>query len=165
MLRVLGLALPLLLAGCLPLARFVPATGIGKPAPEIRLVDVRTNETVSLADYRGKTVLLNVWATWCTPCRREMPALDALQRERPDDLAVLFVSDEALELIHAWMADVPGEGRHLRADTDAWRGPYAGAAAQRPVSFLIDADGLLRERIVGAETEQGFRQRLNGLGV
>ncbi|MEL6616991.1 MAG: TlpA disulfide reductase family protein, partial [Bacteroidota bacterium] len=118
-----------------------------------------------LADYRGKTVLLNVWATWCGPCRREMPALDAVQRERPDDLAVLFVSDEALELIHAWRADVPGEGRHLRADSDTWRGPYAAASAQRPVSFLIDAEGLLRERIVGAETAAGFRQRLRSHGI
>ena len=49
-----------------------------KAMPELRFVDER-GRSHSLADFRGKVVLLNVWATWCEPCRQEMPALDRLQ--------------------------------------------------------------------------------------
>lgn len=50
-----------------------------RPAPELHFQDV-ANRRLTLADLRGKVVLLNIWATWCLPCRREMPALDRLQQ-------------------------------------------------------------------------------------
>jgi thiol-disulfide isomerase/thioredoxin len=50
-----------------------------KPVPDLKFVD-RTGAPRSLADFRGRFVLLNVWATWCTPCREEMPSLDRLQQ-------------------------------------------------------------------------------------
>jgi len=50
-----------------------------RPLPDIRFVDA-VNQPVSLADFRGKTILLNIWATWCAPCREEMPSLDRLEK-------------------------------------------------------------------------------------
>lgn len=155
--------LALLVAGCSALAGQLPATGIGEAAPEMALVDVQTGEAVSLREYRGRVVLLNVWATWCGPCRAEMPALDSLQRERPDRLAVLYVTEEPAELVRAWRADLPGEGRHLLTSTEAFRGPYAAARGARPVTFLIDEGGNLRERIIGAQTAETFRDRVDAL--
>lgn len=156
-----------LLSGCSSLTRAVagrlPAMGLGEPAPALAMVDVRTGEAVDLAAYRGRAVLLNAWATWCGPCRAEMPALDSLQRERPDALAVMFVSDEAPELIRAYLADRPTEGVYAHAPLDAFIGPYAAVQGARPVTFVIDAEGILRERMIGAQTTDTFRQRLDVL--
>lgn len=155
------------LAGCAPLASTVagrlPATGLGEPAPPLALTDVRTGEPVDLAAFEGRAVLLNAWATWCAPCRAEMPALDSLQRERPDRLTVVFVSDEPPELLRAWLADRPTAGVYAHAPLEDFMGPYAAVRGARPVSFVIDASGVLRERIVGAETAGVFRQRLDAL--
>jgi thiol-disulfide isomerase/thioredoxin len=67
-----------------PLARGeVAAVNVAKAplkVPDVTFTDA-SGKAVTLADFRGRTVLLNLWATWCVPCRREMPALDALQSE------------------------------------------------------------------------------------
>jgi len=92
-----------------------------------------------------------------------MPALDAIQSASPDRVVVLFASSESPEVIRAWMADRTAEGRHLYVVPEALRGPYALAESMRPVTFLIDADGILRDRVVGAQTEDVFRQRVDDL--
>jgi len=63
------------------------------PAPQLSLTDLDGNST-SLADYRGKVVLVNLWATWCPPCKEEMPALETFYRKHAGDgFAVLAVND------------------------------------------------------------------------
>src|SRR5438034_2992688 len=54
--------------------------GVGSAAPGFRATDLRTGRPTTLADYRGKVVLLNVWATWCEPCRVEMPSMERIYR-------------------------------------------------------------------------------------
>ena len=70
---------------------------VGSRAPEFRAVNLRTGRPASLADYRGKVVLVNIWATWCQPCRIEMPSMERLHRKLGgNDFAVVAVSvDEA----------------------------------------------------------------------
>ncbi|WP_245837493.1 TlpA family protein disulfide reductase [Rubricoccus marinus] len=141
----------------------VPAEkGIGETAPDLDLTDVWTGETLALADFRGRDVLLNVWATWCGPCRREMPALDSLQRERPETLVVIHASSEDINTIIDWTVDVPTGNRHTRVEREDLRGAYAAAYSIKPVTFVIGRDGTLRARLVGAETLQGFREALGG---
>src|SRR5260370_25404717 len=53
--------------------------GVGSRAPEFRAVHLSSGRPASLAEYRGKVLLLNIWATWCLPCRLEMPALERVQ--------------------------------------------------------------------------------------
>lgn len=74
------------------LGEFVPADP-PQPAPEISFVDL-TGETVGLTDFRGKLVLVNLWATWCEPCLREMPSLDRLQSRLGERIAVVAVSQD-----------------------------------------------------------------------
>jgi thiol-disulfide isomerase/thioredoxin len=62
----------------LPAAAFNFAPTEPKPAPDLTFLDAEGNE-VRLADFQGEVVVLNLWATWCAPCRREMPSLDRLQ--------------------------------------------------------------------------------------
>src|SRR5260370_22456699 len=55
--------------------------GVGSRAPEFRAVHLSSGRPASLAEYRGKVLLLNIWATWCLPCRVEMPSLERLHRQ------------------------------------------------------------------------------------
>src|SRR3989440_1255770 len=67
--------------------------GVGSGAPDFHATDLRTRRPTTLADYKGKVVLLNVWATWCEPCRVEMPSIEKLHKEfGPQGLAVVAVS-------------------------------------------------------------------------
>src|SRR2546425_7039300 len=54
---------------------------IGSQAPTFNATDLRTNRPAGIADYRGKVVLLNIWATWCPPCRAEMPSMERLHKK------------------------------------------------------------------------------------
>ena len=68
----------ILIAGALMLALSSLALGQEKPAPSLVMKDLE-GRTLRLSGYKGRVVLLNFWATWCAPCRAEMPALDALE--------------------------------------------------------------------------------------
>src|SRR5215831_4812201 len=74
------------------LGEFVPSQQAA-PAPAISLTDVSGN-TVELSDFKGKLVVINLWATWCEPCLREMPSLERLQSQLGDRIAVLGVSED-----------------------------------------------------------------------
>ena len=75
-----------------PLGEFIPASP-ALPAPAISFVDLAGN-TVSLAEFTGKFVLVNLWATWCEPCLREMPSLERMQSHLGDKIAVVAISED-----------------------------------------------------------------------
>ena len=68
--------------------------GVGSSAPDFHATNLRTRRPTTLADYRGKVVLLNVWATWCQPCRVEMPSMERIYRRlgQSGDFKVVAVS-------------------------------------------------------------------------
>lgn len=69
---------------------------VGGQAPDFTATNLVTGDTVTLADYRGEVVLLNVWATWCAPCRVEMPSIERLHEKLgPEGLKVVAVSVDA----------------------------------------------------------------------
>ena len=75
------------------------APEVGAIAPGFTLTDTDGNQ-VSLADHRGKVVLINFWATWCPPCRQEMPGINDRYRQHQGNLEVLAIdNDEPLELV------------------------------------------------------------------
>jgi thiol-disulfide isomerase/thioredoxin len=117
---------------------------IGAPAPEIQ-VDSLGGKPIALADYRGKVVLLDVWASWCGPCKQELPMLDDMaKRLRGEGVEVLAVSidQERANLVHFLKA------RPRWALTIA-HDPH-GAIADRlapdkmPTSYVIDRQGIIR---------------------
>jgi thiol-disulfide isomerase/thioredoxin len=79
-------------AGSAPLGWFMPASP-PYAAPQLGFTDI-TGQRVSLSDFAGKVVLVNLWATWCAPCRREMPSLEKLQTRFGDKLAILAISED-----------------------------------------------------------------------
>jgi cytochrome c biogenesis protein CcmG, thiol:disulfide interchange protein DsbE len=131
----------------------MPVVAVGAEAPDFRVRAVPPLEGMrSLRDYRGKVVLLNVWATWCTPCREEMPSLERLYQEyRRHGLAVVAVSedDDANVRDLRTFADDLGLTFDIVYDSlHAMEKPYQ--ITGYPVTFVIDRSGVIRRRHLGA---------------
>jgi peroxiredoxin len=130
---------------------FPVSVGSAAPPLEGRTVD-GTSRTRTLADYRGKVVLVNVWATWCEPCRVEMPSIEKLHREfGPQGLAVVAVSvDDAGEDDHirqfAKELGLTFEILHDPARTTSRNYQITGY----PETFVIGREGTIRKKFIGA---------------
>lgn len=131
---------------------------IGVPAPPFETTDVE-GRPVALADYRGKIVLLNFWATWCEPCKKEMPEMQAayekLQGQGFVILAVNFGEkpDPAGDFAHHGSLTFP-----ILLDRNVKVAASYGVV-NLPVSFFIDADGIIRERVFGGTlTAEGIER-------
>jgi cytochrome c biogenesis protein CcmG, thiol:disulfide interchange protein DsbE len=132
---------------------------IGSNAPGFDATDLRTSRPVTIDDYRGKVVLLNIWATWCPPCREEMPSMERLHKKFAGTdfrIAAVSVDGDAF-----YPAERQGPNDILRfADglgltfdilhdpSGAIRRSYDIFAV--PESFVIDRDGVIVKRIIGA---------------
>ncbi len=131
-----------------PYAMLLPT--LDAPAPELSYFDT-TGRKRTLAELQGQVVLLNFWATWCTPCRREMPMLSKLQREHADEgLVVLYVSLEEPEVLAPFLAANRFDGIQGRLDHAA---EYYDAGKFYPLSFLISRDGRVAHRWSGRPRE------------
>lgn len=132
---------------------------LNRPAPHFARQSL-SGEKIDLADYRGKVVLLNFWATWCVPCRIELPRFDAWQAKYGRrGLAVVAVS----------MDDDPAQARrvvqklHLGFPVlvgDAKLGEQYGGVFGLPVTFLIDRRGIVRRRIEGEQKLDWLEQQV-----
>jgi thiol-disulfide isomerase/thioredoxin len=135
--------------------------------PEVKFLDAAGKER-TLADWRGKVVLLNLWATWCLPCRKEMPALDRLQREMGSDkFQVVAVSVDRTGLAGAkkFLADTGAETLALFADPTA-RMATTLRAAGLPATLLLDRQGRELGRLLGpAEWDGEDAKRLIGAAM
>jgi peroxiredoxin len=123
---------------------------VGLPAPAYATVSL-AGDSVSLAQQKGKVVLLNIWATWCHPCRDEIPVLRAIHgRYRDRGLELIGVSvdtDGTDEVIRSFMKD-------FEMTFPIWRDPEERISTQFlavsvPATFLIDKTGILRWRKTG----------------
>jgi thiol-disulfide isomerase/thioredoxin len=135
--------------------------------PEVKFLDAAGKER-SLADWRGKVVLLNLWATWCLPCRKEMPALDRLQREMGSDtfqVVAVSVDRTGLPGARKFLADTGAETLALYADPTARMG-VALRAAGLPATLLLDRQGREIGRLLGpAEWDGEDAKRLIGAAM
>jgi cytochrome c biogenesis protein CcmG, thiol:disulfide interchange protein DsbE len=130
--------------------------GVGSRAPAFRAANLRTRQPASLADYRGKVVLLNVWATWCAPCRIEMPSLERLHAKLAGpDFAVVAVSidDGDASSVMNFVREL-GLGFDILQDKDgAIQRIYQTTGV--PESFVIDRDGVIIKKVIGAAEWDG----------
>lgn len=131
---------------------------IGGPAPSFEAKTLE-GKMVSLSDYRGKVVLLTFWATWCEPCKKEMPEIQAAyEKHQEEGLVVLAVNfgenlDTASGFAHHGKLTFP-----ILLDRRANIAERFGVISL-PVTFFIDPDGVIRERVVGGTlTEEGIER-------
>ncbi len=145
-------------------APYLPAPVEGSPAPDFELIDLEGN-TQRLSDLRGSVVLLNFWATWCSPCEVEMPVLDAAyQRYRDQGLVVLAVNFDETE------AEVRAFRDRMDLSFPVVLDP--GGQVQQlyrvrgyPTSFLVDRDGVIQVEHIGIMSEDNVNAYLTDLGL
>lgn len=121
-----------------------------RPLPELNFVD-GTGAPRALADFRGRVILLNVWATWCVPCRAEMPALDRLQTTLggPDfEVVPLSIDRGGVFAVKSFYEEL--DLRALRIYVDGSGEPLTKLGAVGiPLTLLVDRDGRELWRVVG----------------
>lgn len=137
-----------------------PAPAVGHPAPDFSLTTL-AGEPFTLSDLRGP-VVLNFWATWCPPCRAELPELQAASARLAGQVAIIGVNQaEAPADVGAFVA---GLGltfpMPLDVNADASR---LYAVRSLPTTFFIDRQGVIRRVQVGPVTEATLAQMLKGI--
>ncbi len=123
---------------------------VGKPFPDISMAALGDTRPVSFATYRGCNVIVNVWATWCEPCRREMPSLETLAaKAAPDKLVIVGIAiDTDYNLVREFLLRY---GIHFQNLTDPG-GRVTGEALDvrfLPETFLISRNGSIAARFLG----------------
>lgn len=132
--------------------------GIGKPAPAFALQDT-DGIAVQLSDFRGKVVLVNFWATWCAPCRKEFPELAKAYDDHNGELVVLAVDlqespDEVRKFAEEYGAKFP-----IVIDANA---DVAGAyrLLGLPSSYFVDQQGILRDQFFGPLSRKTLDEKI-----
>jgi cytochrome c biogenesis protein CcmG, thiol:disulfide interchange protein DsbE len=146
--------LSLVLVAVLVLGDELFHVSVGARAPEIHAYALDDPQSErQLADYKGQVVLLNIWATWCEPCKAEMPSMEALHRE---------FSDKGLSIV-AVSVDAPGSADRIRAFVEEYGLTFdilhdPEGRIQRdyqtggvPETFVIGRDGIIRRKVWGAD--------------
>ncbi|MEJ2759667.1 MAG: TlpA disulfide reductase family protein [Anaerolineales bacterium] len=143
----------------------IAAPQAGFLAPEFTL-NTLDGETMALADMRGKAVLVNIWASWCIPCRSEMPAMQAVYEEYASQgfevLAVNATSQDSREDAAAFVAE-NGLTFPILLDVDGFVGEKYQVSAL-PSSFFILPDGTIQEVVIGGPMAEALlRTRVDTL--
>ena len=136
----------------------------GKPAPLHFTLKDMNGADVQLASFKGKVILVNFWATWCGPCKAEIPSLVELQAQYGDDLVILGVSvDDPVEKMRPYAAQykinyplLVGDGRE---DVQDAFGPLFGV----PVSVIIGRDGKIAKKHSGIATKGQIEREIKAL--
>lgn len=135
----------------------------GKAAPDFSLKQMN-GETFRLSDYRGEIVVVNFWATWCAPCRKEIPGFIALQEEWADK-GVTFVGvsldDEGFEVVRPY-AEKMGINYPLVVGDDRLTKKYGGVQGL-PTSFVVGPEGTVQSAHLGFWAETELRNQLRPL--
>jgi peroxiredoxin len=124
-----------------------PGPALGRPAPDFTLTTV-AGETLQLSELRGQPVVLNFWDTWCGPCQREMPALQAASQRFEGEVAFVAVDQgESLEVVEEYIDDL-GVTFLVPLDSDMAVGDHYQVQGM-PMTFFIDAEGIIRHMWMG----------------
>ncbi|QED48265.1 peroxiredoxin family protein [Cytobacillus dafuensis] len=137
----------------------------GNRAPDFELLDLEGN-TVKLSDYKGKTILLNFWATWCPPCKAEMPYMEKLYNKyKNEGFEILAVNVTTSEKSRTNVDEfVKNNELTFTIPLDE-----IGSASNDynirvyPTSFFIDSDGVIRKKVLGAVNEEVMEHEIKRL--
>jgi peroxiredoxin len=134
-----------------------------KPAPDFTLKDAN-GKSVKLSDYRGKVVLLNFWATWCGPCKIEIPwFIEFEQTYKDKGFSVLGVSmdDDGWAAVKPYLENRKVNYRVLLGDDEV--GNQYGGIESLPTTFLIDREGRIASQHIGLVSKRDYAQEIQHL--
>ncbi|MEM7706088.1 MAG: TlpA disulfide reductase family protein [Pseudomonadota bacterium] len=149
-----------------PAGALTPTSVIGQPLPDFALISL-AGDTLSRERFAGRPLIVNLWATWCEPCRKEMPDLSLLAEElAPEGLQVLGIALDQPGRVAEFLADTPvvypiaitetAEGMRLARDMGNRQGVL-------PYTLFVDAAGVIRQVKVGVMEESEIRRRAAAL--
>ena len=143
----------------------VSAAGeIGSRLPEFSVKDLR-GRNISSADLRGKVVLIDFWATWCEPCKKEMPGYqEFLNRYGPRGFAVIGLKLDIMRDVEepVLFARKIGVSYPLAVAGDDLKQKFGGIEGL-PTTMLYDRQGILRKKVIGFEYTSAFEQEITRL--
>jgi len=127
------------------------------PVPEVQLTDLK-NQPVALADYKGQVILYNAWATWCPPCKEEMPTLEAYYQDHKDSGFVIIAIEDGEPV-----SEVAAFAESYQLSFPVWPDlKYVATTAFKtnslPTSFVIDRSGTVRLTWTGAITRAALEK-------
>ena len=137
---------------------------VGEVAPDFALIDARDGSVKKLSDYRGKAVVLNWYASWCGPCKEEIPELQGAAVALPDELTVVGMDykesrDKALSILNEYSATYDAL---LDSDGDV---AEHYRATGTPTTYFIDAQGVVRAITVGPVKSKVLQENLAKVNV
>ena len=123
----------------------------GTRAPDYAVLNVTSGDSAAVRDYRGRVVLLNLWATWCPPCEQEMPSMERLYQEMgPQGLEVVAISIDQLtpDAVRQWAEERELSFTVLHDRTGRIQQVYQTTGM--PESFVVDREGVIVKKVIGA---------------
>jgi len=134
------------------------------PAPDVEF-EALDGKPVRLSSLRGRVVLLNFWATWCLPCRAEIPEFNALQRDlESKGLSVVGVSVSPVDTpdaIRSFQRDIKQDYTVLRGAEEI--GTKFGNGPGLPVTYILDRSGRIRQKFIGPQSQENFEKVIKPL--
>jgi cytochrome c biogenesis protein CcmG, thiol:disulfide interchange protein DsbE len=119
-----------------------------KPFPDLQFTETGTGKVKKLSDYKGRIVILNIWATWCPPCRREMPDLDKLEQTYASSgISVIALSDEDQQTVNQYIGE---HSFKFTSGTFNTMPEEISKVGTRPVTILLNKNGKVEDMVVGA---------------
>ncbi|WP_409270218.1 redoxin domain-containing protein [Neobacillus sp. SCS-31] len=132
----------------------------GAKAPDFELKTL-TGETVKLSSLKGKKVMLNFWATWCGPCKAEMPAMEKLFNEADDNVAILGVNIDPQLDVKGFVEEYGITFPILLDEKDKVNTTYQIISI--PTTFFIDSNGIIQDKVIGSmphDAMVGYMEKL-----
>jgi peroxiredoxin len=136
---------------------------IGAKAPNFSLKTL-DGKQVELSDYEGKKVMLNFWATWCPPCKKEMPDMEKYTQQAGDDVVVLAVNIDPENDVQAFVDD-NGITFTIPLDSQSAKNPVNERykILSIPTTFFIDKKGIIRNKVISAMTLKDMERNINSM--
>ncbi|CAH0251222.1 MULTISPECIES: TlpA disulfide reductase family protein [Peribacillus] len=136
---------------------------IGAKAPNFSLKTL-DGKQVELSDYKGKKVMLNFWATWCPPCKKEMPDMEKYTQQAGDDVVVLAVNIDPENDVQSFVED-NGITFTIPLDSQSAKNPVNERykILSIPTTYFIDKEGIIRNKVISAMQLKDMERNINSM--
>ncbi|MED3911647.1 redoxin domain-containing protein [Peribacillus simplex] len=136
---------------------------IGAKAPNFSLKTLGGKQ-VELSDYKGKKVMLNFWATWCPPCKKEMPDMEKYTQQAGDDVVVLAVNIDPENDVQSFVDD-NGITFTIPLDSQSAKNPVNERykILSIPTTYFIDKEGIIRNKVISAMQLKDMERNINSM--